>query len=203
MASYVEIANFALDLVGQSQIMSLDDPTSAARKAKLHIYEAVREVLRSGKWKSARNRVALNLITAVPLFGWSKQYQLPGDYIRMVMFNDLDPLDVREPTFVIEGRVLLTDESVANLIYVRDLTANGNDINAVPPDLTELFVLQLAIKLSWVFQQARTLRDGLLQEYAMKRKIAMMTDAQENKDPLVNRLHDSVWLQERNVSTNG
>lgn len=203
MSSLVEIANAALDLVGQSQIMTLDDQTAAARKANLHIRDAIREVLGVGKWTSAQNSASLAQLAEAPLFGWDYQYQLPGDYIRMVSVNDIDPDDVRLDLWDIRGRQLLTDETTVDLVYVCDLTLTGNDINAASPPLTECFKLKLATKLAWVFQQSRSLRESLLQEYSFKLRTALGADSRETRKPLVNQISQSNWCQNRLSSTDG
>lgn len=207
--NYVEIANAALDTVGEGQIMSLDDNTAAARKAKLHIYDAVREVLASGLWKAARFPSVLSELSPAPEFGWAHRYQLPGDYIRFVTLNDIDPNDVMPPLLEVRGKELFTDETTANLVYIGDLNAQGRDINAAGPLLAELFALKLATKLSWAFQQSRTLREALLLEYhgnggsGGKLGKALAQDAREGKRPLVNQLFESNWLRNRLGSTNG
>jgi hypothetical protein len=202
MADLLYIANAALDLVGQTQILSLDDSTSAAKKCKLHIYQAAREVLKLGKWKAARKESVLAQLTTAPAFGWAHAYQLPNDYLRMVRFNDVDPSDVTIPTYDIQGRQLFTDETTASLTYIADLSAAGNDISVLGPELIELIAIKLAQKMAWSFQQARTLKESLEQEYMIKRRAALAADAQETKNPLVNRLDDSEWLRARRFSTN-
>ena len=203
MSSFVEIANAALDLVGQQQIMSLDDSTAAARKAKLHIYDAVREVLAVGRWSSAKKPAVLSQLSPAPTFGWDYRYQLPGDYIRLISVNENDDFDPRLDLWRIVGRELHTDESSVNLVYVSDLTASGNDINAASQPLTEAFKLKLATKLAWVFQQSRTLRESLIAEYRLKVRDALLVDALESRPPLVNQLNESNWLRNRIASTNG
>jgi hypothetical protein len=203
MASLVEIANSALDLIGQAQIMTLDDPTASARKAKLHIYDAIREVLASGRWTSAQKLSALSQLASGPAFGWTYAYQLPGDYLGVITFNDVDPCNVVQELFEIRGRELHTDETTANIVYVADLTATGNDIGAATPMLAECFAVKLATKLAWSFQQSATLRQAMLQEYEYKRKAALARDAREYRRPLVSQLSDSSWIRRRHNSTNG
>jgi alpha-D-ribose 1-methylphosphonate 5-triphosphate diphosphatase PhnM len=143
--NYVEIANSALDLVGQSQIMSLDDNTVAARKAKLHIYDAIREVLGVGKWTSAKKTADLGAeLSPVPTNGWAHRYQLPNDYVRLVTFNDTDPGDRQLKNWEIYGHELHTDETTATLCYICDLTTAGNDIAVAGPLLAEAFALSKA-----------------------------------------------------------
>lgn len=216
MADYVYIANAALDRVGQSQIMSLDDTTTSARKAKLHINECIRQVLRLGKWKSATKQATPAQLADVPLFQWSYAYQLPDDYIRMVKVIAADLADTvtpgsalpvfgdayEVPDYAIQGKTLLTNDTVVQMNYVADLTMGDNDVNVTDASLTELFILNLAVTLCWPFQQSRTLRESLLNEYQFKLRKALAADAQDSKDPLVNRLDDSEWIRERRFSTN-
>lgn len=205
MSSFVQIANVALDLVSAQQIISLDDATPAARKAKLHIYDAIREVLGAGYWASAKKPAALNELSPAPTFGYAHRYQLPGDYVRVVSLNDIDPNNVMPPIMEIRGKELHTDETSADIYYICDLGNSnaGNDINGAPPLLTELFSLKLAVKLAWVLQQSRTQRDSLLEEYDKKLRKALAQDAREGKRPIVNQLFQSNWIADRYRSTNG
>lgn len=202
MASKVDIANVALGLVGQGVIVALSDSTENAKQCSRFIDESIRQVLRKGKWKGAQKPATLAQLTQVPDFKWSYAYQLPGDYIRMIRFNDIDPTLVNIPVYDIVGKQIWTDESVAEMLYVCDLSASPNDIAAADADMTELFALNLAVKLCWPFQQSRTLRESLNQEYTVKLRMAKGENAQETKQPLVNRLGDSQWLRQRRFSTN-
>lgn len=207
---YVQIANAALDMVGQQQIMSLDDQTNAARKAKLHIFNSIQEVLASGFWKNARKSATLAEASPAPTSGWAHRYPLPNDYLRLVSLNDTDPHDIMPQICEVRGRELFTEEITADIVYICDLTMAGNDVNAASPLLSELFVLKLAIKLAWVMQQSRTLKESLLIEYhgtpgGAKGKLAraLAMDSREGKAPIVNQLFESNWIRGRLSSTNG
>lgn len=216
MADYVYMANAALDRIGQTQILSLDDVTTSARKAKLHIYESIRKVLRSGRWKAATKQATPAQLTDAPLFQWSFAYQLPADFIRMVTVvagtipdPSVPPPDAafntgyEIPEYAIQGKTLLTNETVVQMNYVADLTLGSNDINVTDAALTELFILQLAITLCWPFQQSNALRTSLMQEFQIARRTALNIDAQDAKDALPSNLSDSAWLRERITSTAG
>ena len=218
MASYVYIANAALDRIGQGQILSLDDTTTSARKCKLHIYECIRQVLRLGKWKAATKQATPAQLSDVPLFQWAYAYQLPNDYIRMVkvIAAEIPSADAAAqgstgpafwdgyevPDYAIQGKTLLANDTVVQMNYVADLTMGDNDIDVTDATLTELFSLNLAVVLCWPFQQDRSQREALFAEYQMKLRKALAADAQDSKDPLVNRLDDSEWIRERRFSTN-
>lgn len=203
MADLLSIANTALDLVGQGNIVSLDDPTPAAKKCKQHIYAAIRETLEIGKWKCAKKAASLGQLTGMPITGWTYAYQLPGDCLRIVEFNDIDPCNVVHKLYDINGRQILTNETSVTILYVCDLTATGNDIGAAGAKLAQLFCIALAQKMAWSFQQSVTLKQSLEQEYAVRLRKAMAQDAQDTRNPLTNRLADSVWLRDRLASTNG
>jgi hypothetical protein len=203
MSDLVQIANVALDSVGQGYITSLDDNTPAAKKAKKHIFDAIREVLEAGLWKQAQQPVILAQLSTAPLFGYAYAYQLPNDYLRMVSLNEVDPCNVQPPIMEIRGNQLHTDESDANVIYIRDLGAPTNDINLAGAQLTELFSLKLAVKLAWAFQQSKALKADLNQEFIGKLRMAKAKDAQEGKQPIVNQLFESNWVKDRQRSTNG
>ena len=202
MASKVQIANGALSLVGQQTIVALTDNTNPARQCAMLIDDAIREVLGAGRWKPARKRAVLAQLSPVPAFGWPYAYQLPQDYLRIVSFNETDEYDMRQDLFNIEGKMLLTDESACSIVYVADLTQNGNDINVNDARLNELFKLKLACALAWPFQQAVTLKNQLMQEYDLKLKKALAGDAREARNPMINHLSESSWIKRRRFSTN-
>lgn len=198
MSSKLDIANEALGRIGQQVvIIALTDNSVSARLCLQFIDSSIREVLRECRWKSARKRVALSQLTATPAFGPAYQYQLPVDYIRIVRFNDTDFCSFTPELFTVEGRVLLTDDSVADVTYIADLTYGSNDINVVDALLNECFILKLAIKLCWPLQQAKTLRDSLMQEFMVKIREAKSIDAREERGSLTNKYADSDWLRSR------
>jgi hypothetical protein len=121
----------------------------------------------------------------------------------MVTFNDTDPEDPRLELFEIRGKQLFTDEVIAQIVYVADLTYAGNDINITDPILTDLFGQSLAIKIAWPLQQSKTLKQSLEADFEKQLRRALAADAREERAGLPNRLNDSEWLRARVGSTNG
>jgi len=103
----VTLSNEALALAGERMIMSLDDASNEARLCKRFIHGVVTEVLRDGVWHFARKRVVLAPLAEAPAFGWTWQYQLPGDFIRLVELNGALVGEADCPLFTTEGRRLL------------------------------------------------------------------------------------------------
>ncbi len=114
MASRVELANWALDKLGEAPIISLDDPQKGARVIK-RLFENVRDrELRARKWSFSIKRAMLAPDVAVPVYGYGAQYTLPVDCLRLLsIFNfDIGPNlsdynSGMSQTYVIEGRKIM------------------------------------------------------------------------------------------------
>lgn len=204
MASQIDLVNMALAEVAEvSPLSDINEDNTPARLVRLHYAASVREVLREGMFKSARTAAVLNLLATAPAFGWSRAYQLPNDFVRLVTFNELSTDDVTEELFEIRGDQLLTDETVAKIVYVRDVTIADGDINALDPLLTRAVILNLAMKLAWPLQQSRTLQENLEGGFREAMRRAKAADARDEFKPLVNRAHSSAWVAARSGSTAG
>ena len=122
MASQIEIMNVALLQLGDEIIMSVDENTKAARTMKALWTTTVEECLADHTWAFARKRANLALLGTPPLFQWTNAFQLPSDYVRMVSLGE--PED--ELKWAIEGTSLLTNESVAQILYIWKNMTTGN-----------------------------------------------------------------------------
>ena len=90
MTSTVDIANFALNIIGASNISSLDENSKPARLVNQR-YEGVRDaVFRSHPWNCLIRRTELAQEVDTPAFGYSKQYALPTDpfCLRVLEFSN-------------------------------------------------------------------------------------------------------------------
>jgi len=203
MASLVDIANFALGEVAENTITTLEDNTEHARASKRYLYQTIREVLHSGKWKCARQSAVLSQESPAPTFGWDYSYPLPADFIRIVSFNDTDPDTVHRDLFEIRATSLQTDESLAKIVYIRDLVFGDGDVGVMPPLMVKAVYLALASKLAWALQQNRKLKITLEELAIGALKRAKAADAQEEFRPLVNSSNTSSWVNARTSSTNG
>ena len=119
-----DIANRALSLLGEPAILSLDDGTAAARALGVH-YEQVRDaLLRSHAWDFAIERVELSRAADRPPFGWQYQFPLPADFLRLETFNMVEA-GVCQSSFAVEGGMLVTNSSSAQITYVARVTNPG------------------------------------------------------------------------------
>jgi hypothetical protein len=142
VASKVEIANRALQLLGAKSITSLTEDSRNARSINL-AYEPVKLAeLRKHPWNFAIKRAQLAASTTEPLFNRENSFPLPSDCVRLlspdpeVNFNDLD--------WQIEGRNIITDwDDPLDVRYIYDVT----DPNEMDVLFRELLSSKLAMEL--------------------------------------------------------
>ena len=146
MASDVDVCNMALSHLGsESAVVSLSPPDGSAEAGHCKRFYALarREALEMAAFTWAKKRATLATV-ANPSDVWGYAYQLPGDCItplrvlqagffssalldsftgRVVTADELATLtEAGGADFQIEGRVLLTHEPDAVLIYTRDVS---------------------------------------------------------------------------------
>lgn len=171
IANIVQLSNAALSLLGDSPITSLEDDTTRARLCK-SFWPIVRDdVLREHPWKCALKRTSLALLVAVPVFGFSNQFQLPGDCIRVIGIDD-DYGDIRWQR---EGNKILADSTSMKILYVYRL----EDSAQYDPILTMCMVFKLAMVLASAITDKVTMIEGLSKLYSIELNKARPVNAQE------------------------
>ena len=128
MASVVDICNRALNLIGQSTIADLTENTPVAQKLSLMWPNLRDSVLRSHPWNCAMERVTLPRLGSTPAWGFSFEYQLPTNCLRVVK---IDP----DADYTVEGRTLRCDQEELDLLYVKRL----EDTTQYDSELAEAF----------------------------------------------------------------
>lgn len=114
--SAVSICNRALHKLGAGTINSLADNNEKARVMNV-AYEPVRDAeLRRHRWRFAIKRTSLAALADAPDSDYDYQYQVPGDFLRLIEGGDIvslcDLSDYRalsSATYSLEGRTILTD----------------------------------------------------------------------------------------------
>ena len=111
VTSPTDICNLALGHLGEARITSLEEDSVAARACALHYVNVRDEVLRSHRWNFAQDRKVLAALQDPPEFGWSRQYQLPLNCLRVLEVNGSEAGDVLGSEYIVEGRRILTNSS--------------------------------------------------------------------------------------------
>jgi hypothetical protein len=185
MTSTVDIANYALNIIGASNISALDENSKAARLVNQR-YEGVRDaVFRSHPWNCLIRRSELAQETETPAFGYAYQYALPTSpyCLRVLEFSNGSlsyPQDnmfsnTGGPVYVIEGRKLLTDEGTARIKYIGRVT----DPNEYDASLIEALSARLASEIAYAVTGSTTVMQLAAALYDEKMKEARFVDATE------------------------
>ena len=176
MATSISICSAALLQLGKAPISSFDETGDAARLCS-NLYPQERDsILRENDWNCAIKRVILAPLATAPVFGYTAQFQLPGDFLRLISIDDNlvgSPLCME---FKVEARTILANATVLPLVYVF-----RNDQEATwDSKLIELMTARMLWKLAYPVTQSTSLRDELKVEYSAMAKAARAIDAQEN-----------------------
>ena len=185
MTSNVDIANYALNIIGASNISSLDENSKPGRLVNQR-FESVRDaVFRSHPWNCLIRRAELAQDVDAPAFGYTYQYPLPADpyCLRVLEFSNGSlsyPQDnmfsnTGGPVFVIEGRKLLTDEGTARIKYI----ARVSDPQQYDASLIEALAARLAVEIAYAITGSTTVVQLASAIYDEKMKEARFVDATE------------------------
>ena len=185
MTSEVDIANYALNTLGATNITSLDENSKAARIINQR-YESVRDtVFRAHPWNCLLRRAELAKESTAPEFGYANQYALPTDpfCLRVLEFSngtlsypqDNMTSNSGGPVFVIEGRKLLTDEGVAKIKYVGRVT----DPQQYEANLIETLAAKLAMEIAYALVGSTSIIQLTASLYDQKLKEARFVDGTE------------------------
>ena len=167
MTTKVDIANQALSLIGADSITSFEENTSTARRMKT-VYDSSRKaLLRLHPFQCATKRIQLSPISKQPEFGYSHQFQLPDDLIRIINTNTED--------YTVETDRLLSNSDQLNLVYVFD---NKNE-ETYDSLFIECLVLYIASKITKATTGNQGNSDSLYMQCQELIKQAKAVQAQE------------------------
>lgn len=185
MTSTVDIANYALNMIGASNISSFDENSKAGRLVNQRYAGARDAVFRSHPWNCLIRRAALAQETETPAFGYTYQYALPTEpyCLRVLEFSNGSlsyPQDNMTsnsggPVFVIEGRKLLTDEGSAQIKYVARVT----DPQEYDASLVEALSARLATEIAYAVTGSTSVVQLVTAIYDEKMREARFVDATE------------------------
>jgi len=151
MASEVEIANRALQLLGASFIVDLADKSNSAIQMN-KVFNPIRLwLLRIHIWSFAIKRASLPADATPPAFGRNNAFLLPADWIRTAPRY---PEENREDVdWEIEGRKILTNDSgPLEIRYGADIT----DTNLMDPLFREALSAKMAEQAAEALTQSNS-----------------------------------------------
>lgn len=86
-ASWVDVANDALGILGQPFITSFSDNSPQARAANAHFANTIAGILQSHDWRALAVIAQCQLCAQTPVFKWMFAYQLPSDFFRLLTLD--------------------------------------------------------------------------------------------------------------------
>lgn len=176
MATEVSICSNALRKLGDDPITSLTEDTERARLCNA-FYESSRDsLLRSHPWNFAITRATLTQLSTTPAYGFSYQYALPTDpYCLRVLEMEYQDYIFKIENLATEGRVLLSDESTAKILYIGRIT----DTALFDSLFVDTLTAHLSVKLAYPITNSTSLQLQMHKLYQAKLSEARSVDGQE------------------------
>lgn len=169
--SEVQICSNALLMLGAQPINSFDDDSDRALLVSNLWANARDAVLRSHPWNCAIAREQLAPMAAAPAFDFAYQFLLPGDCLRALSVGK----EGETPTFRIERRRILFDESLLNLRYIFQNT----DVTSYDSLLVEALTAYMAMTCAYPITKSASQMDAMAQLYDVKLRQARSIDGME------------------------
>ncbi len=176
MATAISICSAALLQLGKAPIADFLQAGDLPRLCA-NLYPIERDsLLRENDWNCAIKRLVLAPLATAPAFGFTSQFALPSDYLRMISIGDRRVGTPLCQAFRVESRSILSSGTVLPIVYVF-----RNDAESTwDSKLVELMTARMLWKLAYPVTQSTSLRDELKAEYAAMARVARAIDSTEN-----------------------
>lgn len=172
MASIVDICNGALNQLGASTILTLTEDSKNARLCNARYTQVRDSVFRSHPWNCLQKRLQLAADTDAPAWGFTKQYTLPADCLRVLTILDYDA------DYKIEGRKILTDNSTMKILYI----SRVEDPNEYDELLRETLSAALAADIAYAITSSNPTATNMFNLFQSKLKEARFVDSTEGQN---------------------
>jgi hypothetical protein len=155
ISSSVEACNYALTLLGEGRITSLDQSHENAVLCNLLFEPVIDEAIRKHRWNFALCRQDLAELNETNMTEYDYVYQLPlSPYCLKVLAitsdSDGDYEEQPEEDYIVEGRKLYTSLASAHLLYLGRITETKEWDSL----FSEYYVYLLASKLAYRISQS-------------------------------------------------
>jgi len=172
MASVIDICNGALNQLGASTILSLTEDSKNARLCNARYTQVRDSLFRSHPWNCLIKRVELARDTATPSWGFSYQFTLPSDCLRVIGILNYDH------DFKVEGRKIVANHETVKIQYVARIT----DANQYDELLRETISASLAADIAYAITSSNPTASNMYNLFQDKLKEARFVDATEGQN---------------------
>ena len=169
MASVVGICNGALNQLGATTILSLNEDSKNARLCNTRYSEVRDAVFRSHPWNCLQKRVELAQSTTTPPWGYKFKFDLPGDCLRLLRILDFDS------NYQVEGRSILSNNETMKILYISRVT----DPNQYDELLRETLSSALGADIAYAITSNNTTSQNMIVSYQEKLRDARFVDSTE------------------------
>ena len=174
MASVVDICNGALNQLGASTIISLTEDSKNARLCNARYTQVRDSLFRSHPWNCLQKRIQLASDTATPAWGFSYQFTLPADCLRVLRIEDYDY------DYKIEGRKIVSNVSTMRILYI----ARIEDPNEYDEILRETLSAALGADIAYAITSSNPVAQNMYQLFQEKLREARFVDATEGQNTI-------------------
>lgn len=172
MASVVDICNGALNQLGATTILSLTEDSKNARLCNAR-YTQVRDgIFRSHPWNCLQVRTSLAKDATAPAWGFTAQFTLPADCLRLLYIIDYDS------NYKVEGRKILSNTSTMKILYISRVT----DPNQYDELLRETLSAALAADIAYGITSSNPVSEKMNILFQDKLRDARFVDATEGQN---------------------
>nr|BAR32321.1 tail tubular protein A [uncultured Mediterranean phage uvMED] len=172
MASVVDICNGALNQLGASTILTLTEDSKNARLCNARFTQVRDSIFRSHPWNCLQKRVELAADSDTPAWGFTSQFTIPADCLRVLTILDFDS------DYKIEGRKILTDNSSMKILYISRVT----DPNEYDELLRETLSAALAADIAYAVTSSNPVAKNMYDLFQEKLKDARFVDSTEGQN---------------------
>ncbi len=172
MASVIDICNGALNQLGATTILSLTEDSKNARLCNAR-YTQVRDgIFRSHPWNCLQLRTSLAKDSTAPAWGFTAQFTLPADCLRLLYIIDYDS------NYKVEGRKILSNTSTMKILYISRVT----DPNQYDELLRETLSAALAADIAYGITSSNPVAQNMNTLFQDKLRDARFVDSTEGQN---------------------
>ena len=172
MASVVDICNGSLNQLGASTILTLTEDSKNARLCNARYTQVRDSLFRSHLWNCLTKRVELAKDTEVPSWGFSYQFTLPADCLRVVTILNYDY------DYKVEGRKILANHGTLKIQYI----SRVEDPNQYDELLRETISAALSADIAYAVTSSNPVANNMYKLFQDKLREARFVDATEGQN---------------------
>ena len=172
MASVVDICNGALNQLGATTILSLTEDSKNARLCNSRFTQVRDALFRTHPWNCLQKRTSLAKEVTAPSWGFTSQFVLPADCLRLLYIIDYDS------NYKVEGRKILSNTSTMKILYIARIT----DPNEYDELLRETLSAALGADIAYGVTSSNPVAQNMYTLFQDKLKDARFVDSTEGQN---------------------